>query len=177
MTESKKKTTKKEVVEKNDDVVKPVKKAKVKETKEKLIEQALEEEILPVQEEAVKAKPPKKEAEAVNAEETGTSQPGDEEIREVSAEVKKERKPKKAKAGQESEIQTESGPKLSAEEFDWESFETEEQKNSPKHKEYEAMYDETLSTVAVDEVVHGTVIQMTAREVVINIGYKSEGVG
>ena len=176
MTESKKKTTKKEVVEKNDDVVKPVKKAKVKETKEKLIEQALEEEILPVQEEAVKAKPPKKEAEAVNAEETGTSQPGDEEIREVSAEVKKERKPKKAKAGQESEIQTESGPKLSAEEFDWESFETEEQKNSPKHKEYEAMYDETLSTVAVDEVVHGTVIQMTAREVVINIGYKSEGV-
>ena len=91
MTESKKKTTKKEVVEKNDDVVKPVKKAKVKETKEKLIEQALEEEILPVQEEAVKAKPPKKEAEAVNAEETGTSQPGDEEIREVSAEVKKEK--------------------------------------------------------------------------------------
>ena len=38
------------------------------------------------------------------------------------------------------------------------------------------MYDETLSTVAVDEVVIGTVIQMTSREVVINIGYKSEGV-
>jgi len=38
------------------------------------------------------------------------------------------------------------------------------------------MYDKTLSTVAVDEVVHGTVIQMTSREVVVNIGYKSEGV-
>lgn len=38
------------------------------------------------------------------------------------------------------------------------------------------MYDKTLSTVAVDEVVQGTVIQMTPREVVINIGYKSEGV-
>ena len=33
-----------------------------------------------------------------------------------------------------------------------------------------------LSTVAVDEVVTGTVIQMTPREVVVNIGYKSEGV-
>ncbi|OFY66958.1 MAG: 30S ribosomal protein S1 [Bacteroidetes bacterium RBG_13_42_15] len=64
----------------------------------------------------------------------------------------------------------------SAEDFDWESFESEELKNTPKHKEYEALYDETLSTVAVDEVVNGMVIQMTPREVVINIGYKSEGV-
>jgi small subunit ribosomal protein S1 len=63
-----------------------------------------------------------------------------------------------------------------AEEFDWESFENEESKTSPKYKEYESMYDETLSTIAVDEVVIGTVIQMTSREVVINIGYKSEGV-
>ena len=43
-------------------------------------------------------------------------------------------------------------------------------------KEYEAMYDETLSTIAVDEVVDGTVISMNNREVVINIGYKSEGI-
>ena len=34
-------------------------------------------------------------------------------------------------------------------------------RNSPKYKEYESLYDETLSTVAVDEVVIGTVIQMT----------------
>ncbi|MCU0407701.1 MAG: 30S ribosomal protein S1 [Bacteroidales bacterium] len=64
----------------------------------------------------------------------------------------------------------------SAEEFDWEAFESEELRSSPKYREYESMYDETLSTVAVDEVVLGTVIQMTSREVVINIGYKSEGV-
>jgi len=61
-------------------------------------------------------------------------------------------------------------------EFDWESFESEEQHNTPRYKEYEALYDKTLSTIAVDEVVKGTVIQMTPREVVINIGYKSEGV-
>jgi small subunit ribosomal protein S1 len=62
------------------------------------------------------------------------------------------------------------------EDFDWETFESEELRTSPKYMEYEAKYDQTLSTVAVDEVVKGTVIQMTTREVVINIGYKSEGV-
>jgi small subunit ribosomal protein S1 len=65
---------------------------------------------------------------------------------------------------------------VTAEEFDWEAFESEELHNSPKHKHYEELYDETLSTVAVDELVIGSVIQMTSREVVINIGYKSEGV-
>ncbi len=63
-----------------------------------------------------------------------------------------------------------------AEDFDWEAFESDKLHTSQKHKEFEALYDETLSTVAVDEVVMGTVIQMTLREVVINIGYKSEGV-
>jgi len=38
------------------------------------------------------------------------------------------------------------------------------------------MYDETLSTIAENEVVDGSVISMNKREVVINIGYKSEGV-
>ena len=38
------------------------------------------------------------------------------------------------------------------------------------------MYSETLSTIAENEVIDGTVISMNKREVVINIGYKSEGV-
>jgi small subunit ribosomal protein S1 len=151
MTESKKKTPKSEVVEKEEEGVKPVKKARVKEEKEKLIEEALEE-LLPEKEET---ETPKKAPEAVEA------------VVAVAAEVKK---PKKAKK----EILAESAP--SNEEFDWTGYESEELKSSPKHKEYEAMYDQTLSTVAVDEVVKGTVIQMTPREVVINIGYKSEGV-
>ena len=62
------------------------------------------------------------------------------------------------------------------EEFDWDVYETEELRSSPRYTEYESLYDKTLSTIAVDEVVTGTVIQMTNREVVINIGYKSEGV-
>ncbi len=61
-------------------------------------------------------------------------------------------------------------------EFDWDAFEKEETKQSPRQKEYEEMYDKTLSTIAEDEVVEGTVISMNNREVVINIGFKSEGV-
>jgi small subunit ribosomal protein S1 len=82
----------------------------------------------------------------------------------------------KSKALKEKKEEVEAETETSNEEFDWEAYESDELKTSPKYAEYEAMYDKTLSTVAVDEVVKGTVIQMTNREVVINIGYKSEGV-
>jgi small subunit ribosomal protein S1 len=177
MTESKKKTAKKEVVEKEDDVVKPVKKAKVKETKEKIIEQAFEEEVIPLGEEDVgKAKASRKAEETDKELEPETVEQVKAEFKEIAEEPKKEKKPKKAKSGTDGGLSIESGSRHTAGEFDWESFESEEKKSSPRYKEYEALYDETLSTVAVDEVVQGTVIQMTPREVVINIGYKSEGV-
>ena len=86
----------------------------------------------------------------------------------------------KAETKVETEVETENKTERRSaptnEEFDWDAFETEELRSSPKFTEYENLYDKTLSTVAVDEVVTGTVIQMTTREVVINIGYKSEGV-
>jgi len=63
------------------------------------------------------------------------------------------------------------------EEFDWDNYDEEGKVySSAQREEYEKMYDETLSTIAENEVVDGTVISMTKREVVINIGYKSEGV-
>ena len=40
----------------------------------------------------------------------------------------------------------------------------------------DSVYDKTLSTIVENECVDGTVIAMNKREVVINIGYKSEGV-
>lgn len=65
----------------------------------------------------------------------------------------------------------------SDEDFNWDDYEeqTEVVKKDDRAK-YEEMYDQTLSTVAENEVVDGTVISMNKREVVINIGYKSEGV-
>ena len=155
MTENKKKAVVKTAAEKEDETLKSVKKPKVKEAKEKTIEEALETVEIQVAGDAIEK------AEAA-----------EEPARVTEAEEKTEKKPKKIKA----EVEAENPVPVSNEEFDWDSFEKDELKNSPKHKEYEAMYDKTLSTVAVDEVVEGTVIQMTSREVVINIGYKSEGV-
>jgi small subunit ribosomal protein S1 len=177
MTEIKKKPVKKEKVEKIEEELKPAKKAKVKEVKEKTVKQVIEEEVLPVEEKpsvlSEAAEITEEVAGKVKEEEItmGTDQP--------SLEKKVRKTIKEPEAEKEVEV-TETSAEVkytpSAEDFDWVSFESEELKNTPKHKEYEAKYDETLSTVAVDEVVTGTVIQMTPREVVINIGYKSEGV-
>jgi small subunit ribosomal protein S1 len=63
----------------------------------------------------------------------------------------------------------------SDENFDWDSFANEG--ISPVAKDqYAKKYNETLSTIAENEVIEGTVISMNNREAVINIGYKSEGV-
>jgi small subunit ribosomal protein S1 len=60
--------------------------------------------------------------------------------------------------------------------FDWVAYAEEDSYSKDRKAEYEAMYDKTLSSIGEGEVVDGTVIAMTKREVVINIGYKSEGV-
>ncbi len=62
------------------------------------------------------------------------------------------------------------------ENFDWNAFENDLGVYSQPKEEIAAVYDKTLSNVAVGEVVEGTVMSINKREVVINIGYKSEGV-
>lgn len=62
-------------------------------------------------------------------------------------------------------------------EFDWDNIDdTVEDYSKDQKKEFEDLYDNTLSTVHENEVIDGTVVTKTKREVVINIGYKSEGV-
>lgn len=60
--------------------------------------------------------------------------------------------------------------------FDWDSYGEEGIYAEKREAALEAMYDETLSSIGEGEVMDGTVIAMSKREVVINIGYKSEGV-
>ncbi|WP_418659054.1 30S ribosomal protein S1 [Alistipes communis] len=62
------------------------------------------------------------------------------------------------------------------ENFDWNAFENDLGVYSQPKEEIAAAYDKTLSNVAVGEVVEGTVMSIGKREVVVNIGYKSEGV-
>jgi len=61
--------------------------------------------------------------------------------------------------------------------FDWDKYEaekggySEEERNSLQNK-----YEQTLSTIAENEVTEGTIVSISKREVVVNIGYKSDGV-
>jgi small subunit ribosomal protein S1 len=45
-----------------------------------------------------------------------------------------------------------------------------------ERKNLEDIYDQTLSSIVEQQVVDGTVVAMNSREVVINIGFKSDGV-
>ena len=61
--------------------------------------------------------------------------------------------------------------------FDWDEFEADSDSFSGgERNDLEDKYNETLSTINDSEVLEGTVVTMNKREVVINIGYKSEGV-
>jgi Ribosomal protein S1 len=66
---------------------------------------------------------------------------------------------------------------ISLENFDWSKYNNKWDVYSKEERsQLETMYDTTLSTIVENECVDGTVIAMNKREVVINIGYKSEGV-
>ena len=60
--------------------------------------------------------------------------------------------------------------------FDWDAFEKEAAVDSVAKAEVETQYERTLSKIIENDVVEGTVVSMNKREVIVNIGYKSEGV-
>ena len=65
---------------------------------------------------------------------------------------------------------------VAPEEFDWDAFEKEAAYGDVDKATIEAAYDKTLSEIKPGEVVEGTVTAINKREVLVNIGYKSEGV-
>jgi len=63
------------------------------------------------------------------------------------------------------------------EDFDWDAFEgTKSTGTSASKQEMTDLYDNTLSILQEKEVVDGKVISMNKREVVVDIGYKSDGI-
>ena len=60
--------------------------------------------------------------------------------------------------------------------FDWNAFENGVAESAQSQEELEKAYDQTLGRVNENEVVEGTVISINKREVVVNIGYKSDGI-
>ena len=62
------------------------------------------------------------------------------------------------------------------ENFDWDAYEKGESLGDKSREELEKTYDQTLNTLKDKDVTEGTVISMNKREVVVNIGYKSDGI-
>ena len=84
-------------------------------------------------------------------------------VEEVEAPVAVETKKRKSNAS------------VAIDKFDWDAFEQDTDYGVSKEV-VEAAYAETLSSVIENEVVEGTVVAVTKREVLVNIGYKSEGI-
>ena len=60
--------------------------------------------------------------------------------------------------------------------FDWEAFENGSVASEQSRETQEEAYNKSMNNVGEHDVVDGTVIAMNKREVVVNIGYKSDGI-
>jgi small subunit ribosomal protein S1 len=66
---------------------------------------------------------------------------------------------------------------VAVEEFDWDAVGKKSSNYSKAEREkLEALYDKTLSSITEHEVLEGTIVGMTTKDAVVNIGYKSDGV-
>jgi len=63
---------------------------------------------------------------------------------------------------------------LSLQNFDWDAYENEQQ--GTQNEEILSRYDATLSAVKQNEVVEGVVMSINKREVVVSVGFKSDGI-
>ncbi len=135
---------------------------KAEETTEKVEETAAEtpKEVVaePKEEakaEAVEEAPAEKAAEETPAEEPVAEAAAEEAKEEVKEEVKKEE----------------------PEEFDWDALDKKEDAYSVEdRKRLEELYSKSLGSITEHEVIEGTIVSINSREVVVNIGYKSDGV-
>ena len=62
------------------------------------------------------------------------------------------------------------------EDFDWDAFEKAKLKERNLARNWYTPTTESLNTIKDKDVTEGTVIALNKREVVVNIGYKSDGI-
>ncbi len=66
---------------------------------------------------------------------------------------------------------------VALEAFDWNAVGNKGETYSKADREkYDSLYEKTLKSVAANEIIDGTVVAKNNKEVVVNIGYKSDGV-
>lgn len=139
------------------------------EEKEKQVEEVVNasetvEQTQSAEETAPKAKKTTKKAE-VAEEEVAAVEP--------VAEVKEEEVIEEAPSAKKEEPKQEVKPQ---EDFDWDAYEKGEAITGKSKEELTKIYDDTLNAIKDKEVVEGTVTSINKREVVINVGFKSDGV-
>lgn len=116
-----------------------------------------------------------KEPEATGKEETVEPKQEDSEVKAESEAVESAEEP----AGQEEQAQEESTTKAEnkPDDFNWDTVGKKQDVYSDSERErLEGIYDKTLSSIVEHEVIDGTVVGLNNREVVVNIGFKSDGV-
>ncbi len=101
-------------------------------------------------------------------------------------EAKAEEKTEEIKEESETTVEAEEKPEQPAsekeedakpDEFNWDTVGKKQDVYSEKERErLEEIYDKTLSSIVEHEVIDGTVVGLNNREVVVNIGFKSDGV-
>ncbi len=93
----------------------------------------------------------------------------------------------KDKTTEATEVQEKEAPKTAAErkkemeqfrkDFNWDAIgKLDDVYSKDEHAKLEEMYNETLTSIEEQDVIDGVVVSITPREVVVNIGYKSDGV-
>ncbi|MDY6288707.1 MAG: 30S ribosomal protein S1, partial [Bacteroidales bacterium] len=60
--------------------------------------------------------------------------------------------------------------------FDWSAIDKKEEVNSEKVKQMTEQYEQTFKSFTEQEVIEGTIVSISDREAVVNIGFKSDGV-
>lgn len=76
------------------------------------------------------------------------------------------------RSGQDSAV-----TEIKQEEFNWDTFgKKTDHYSEGERQNLEDMYKETFKGIAEKDIIEGTIVQKTNREVVVNIGYKSEGI-
>ncbi|MDG1901022.1 MAG: 30S ribosomal protein S1 [Bacteroidales bacterium] len=100
-------------------------------------------------------------------------------LEEIKVETTAETEEKKAEEDvafteQEEDVKAEASIPV---EFDWDSLEKKQDNySSDERTKLEDIYSSSLSSIIEHEVIEGTVVGISNREVVINIGYKSDGI-
>ena len=141
---------------------------------------AKKEETTEVEAEAKEEKP-KKATKKAKEDKAEAETPAVEAVAEEPAAKEEEAKEVEATTEAEAPAPKKEKPKkevVEPEEFDWDAVDTKgfgEGYSKKESQDLEALYDGTLNTITEGEVVKATVVSVNPRDVILNIGFKSDG--